>query len=38
MEVDLVAWASLGALEIGCELMAQLPPGGEGPLGQVHEP
>jgi hypothetical protein len=33
MEVDLVAGASVGALEVGCELAAQLFPGGEGPLG-----
>jgi hypothetical protein len=38
MEVDLVVWASVGALEVGCELMAQLCPGSEGPLWQVHEP
>jgi hypothetical protein len=38
MEVDLVARESVGALKVGCELMAQLRPGGDGPLGQVHEP
>jgi hypothetical protein len=32
VEVDLVARASVGALKIGCELIAQLHPGGEGPL------
>jgi hypothetical protein len=37
MEVNLVAWASVGALKVGHELMAQLSPGGEGPLMQVHE-
>jgi hypothetical protein len=36
--VDLVARTSVGALEIDRKLMAQLRPGGEGPLGQVHEP
>jgi hypothetical protein len=38
MEVDLVAWASIGALKVCHELMAQVRPGGEEPLGQVHEP
>jgi hypothetical protein len=38
VEVDLVAQASIGALEVSCELAAQLRPRGEGPLGQVHGP
>jgi hypothetical protein len=38
MEVDLVTWASVGALKVGCELMTQLSPEGEGPLCQVQEP
>jgi hypothetical protein len=38
MEVDLVVGASVGALKVGRELTAQLFPGGEGPLGYVHEP
>jgi hypothetical protein len=38
VEVDLVARASVGALEVGRELTTQLHPGGEGPLRQVHEP
>jgi hypothetical protein len=37
MEVDLIAWVSIGALEVGRELTAQLPPPplpkGEGPIG-----
>jgi hypothetical protein len=33
MEVDLIARVSVGALEVGYELMAQLCLGGEGPLG-----
>jgi hypothetical protein len=38
MEVDLVARPSIGALEVDCELAAQLWPGVEGPLGEIHEP
>jgi hypothetical protein len=38
VEVDLIAQASVDALEVGHELMTHLHPGGEGPLGQVHEP
>jgi hypothetical protein len=37
VEVNLVAQASVGALEVGRKLMAQLHPGGEGPPRQVHE-
>jgi hypothetical protein len=37
MELDLVAQVSVGALEVGRELMTQLCPGGEGLLSQVHE-
>jgi hypothetical protein len=36
--VDLVAWVSVGTHDVGRELMAQLSRGGEGPIGQVHEP
>jgi hypothetical protein len=32
VEVDLVARASIGTLEVGRELVTQLFPGGEGPL------
>jgi hypothetical protein len=38
VEVGLVAWPSVSALEVGRELAAQLWPGVEGSLGQVHEP
>jgi hypothetical protein len=38
MEVNLVGGGSIGTLEVGRELEAQLPPGGGGSLGQVHEP
>jgi hypothetical protein len=38
VEVDLITLASISALEVGHELMAQLHSGGEGPLRQVHEP
>jgi hypothetical protein len=38
MEVDLIAGTSICALKTGLELVAQHSPGGEGPLGQVHEP
>jgi hypothetical protein len=37
VEVDLVARVSVGTLEVGHKLSAQLRPGDEGPLGQVHE-
>jgi hypothetical protein len=37
VEVDLIARVSVGTLEVGCELMAQLHPRGEGPLRQFHE-
>jgi hypothetical protein len=32
VEIDLIARATLGALEVGHELAAQLSPRGEGPL------
>jgi hypothetical protein len=38
MEVGLVARPRVGTLEVRRELVAQLLPGGERPLGQVHEP
>jgi hypothetical protein len=38
VEVNLIALASVGALEVGRELTSQLLSGGEGPLEQVHEP
>jgi hypothetical protein len=38
VEVGLVAWPGVSALEVGRELAAQLWPGVEGSLGQVHEP
>jgi hypothetical protein len=38
MEVGLIAWPGVSALEVGRELAAQLWPGVEGPLRQVHEP
>jgi hypothetical protein len=38
MEVDLVARPNIGALEVDRELAAQLGPGVEGPLGEIHEP
>jgi hypothetical protein len=38
VEVDLITLASISALEVGHELMAQLHSRGEGPLRQVHEP
>jgi hypothetical protein len=38
MDVGLIARVSVGILKVGCELAAQLSPGDEGPLGQVHEP
>jgi hypothetical protein len=38
MEVDLIARASICALKVGRELIAQRFPGVEGLLGQVHEP
>jgi hypothetical protein len=37
VDVDLVARVSVGALKVGHELTTQLRPGGEGPIGQVHE-
>jgi hypothetical protein len=38
MEVSLVARSSIRALDVGRELAAQLWPGAEGPLGEIHEP
>jgi hypothetical protein len=38
MEIYLVAWLRVGTLKVDRELAAQLLPGGESPLGQVHEP
>jgi hypothetical protein len=38
MEVDLIAGASICALKVSRELIAQCFPGVEGLLGQVHEP
>jgi hypothetical protein len=38
VQVDLVAGASVCTLEVGRELAAQLSPGGEEPLREVHEP
>jgi hypothetical protein len=38
MEVSLIARLRVGTLEVGRELEAQLSPGGERPLRQVHEP
>jgi hypothetical protein len=38
MEVGLVARSSIGTLDVGHELAAQVRPGVEGPLGQVQEP
>jgi hypothetical protein len=38
VEVGLAAWPGVSALEVGRELAAQLWPGVESPLGQVHEP
>jgi hypothetical protein len=32
MEVNLVAWVRIDTLKVGCELMAQLLLGGEGPI------
>jgi hypothetical protein len=36
IEIDLIALESVGALEVGRELTAQLSLRGEGPLGQVQ--
>jgi hypothetical protein len=38
VEVSLVARPSISTLEVGRELAAQLRPGVEGPLGEIHEP
>jgi hypothetical protein len=38
MEVGLIARSRVSTLEVGRELAAQLSPGGESPIWQVHEP
>jgi hypothetical protein len=38
MKIGLVTWPSIGALEVGREMVAPLWPGVEGPLGEIHEP
>jgi hypothetical protein len=38
MEVGLITRPSIGALEVGREVAAQLRPGVEGPLREIHEP
>jgi hypothetical protein len=38
VEAKLITRVSVCALNVGRELMTQLPPGGEGPLEQVPEP
>jgi hypothetical protein len=38
VEIGLVTRLSISTLEVGRELAAQLWPGVEGPLGEIHEP